>query len=508
MGKIWKRSLHTRPGIDGPRSSAGSRTRTRKIGWRPAAEMLEPRSLMAAPSVSVTGTNLTEKFQKSFTATVASFTTSDPGAPASGFRALINWGDGSTSAGKIKANKHAKGTFSITGTHDYKDGISDQTITITVNAPSIASVAIGEPAEAPSGQSNQATTDVNVQGAPIKIESETPVTDEGEPFTGAVASLFADSSKVKNLQISATITYPDGSSETVPFHYVYGFAQASATGVYKFPESTPPSTNSSLAIVVTGSCVIKGKQIELLGYNFESVTVNDVPLTAYSPPNQTAATTAAGNPVIAPLYFLDANSVAMADQYTGTITWGDSSQSSLSGSNFRIVGQVNGETEVEVVCSHTYTAPGIEPVSVNVTDVGGESVDLKTTVTVTSLNLQMLGLPNAVPPGQPIDFDDTNPSAMAVFFAGPGLNPANFIGTINWGDGTTSSAFISYEYPSNVLTTGNTMRVDFIQKYIPGGPQTYGHTYAQAGDYTVTLTISNDSGQVLATGTINENIYS
>ncbi len=502
MSMISKLSLRTLLDIDGPRSLACAGTR--KIAWRPAAEMLEPRSLMAAPSLSVSGTNLKEKFEKSFTATVGSFTTSDPSAPASDFHVVINWGDGSTTAGKIKANKHAKGTFTITGTHDYKDGISDQTITITVNESSVASVAIGQPEEATSGQSNSATTDVNVQGAPIKIEDETPVTNEGEPFTGAVASLFADSSKLKNLQITATITYPNGSSETVPFHYVYGFAQASATGVYKFPESMPPSTNSSLAIVVTGSCVINGKQIELLGYTFESVTVNDVPLTAYNPPNQTAVTTAVGNPVIAPVYFLDANSVATANQYTGVITWGDSNRTVLSSSNFRIVGQVNGQTEVEVVSSHTYTAQGIEPVSVTVTDVGGESVQLDTTVTVTGINLQMLGLPNAVLSGTPIDFDDPNPPAMAVFFAGPSQNPANFLGTINWGDGTTSSAFISYQYPSNVFTTGNTMRVDFIQKYIPTGPQTYGHTYAQAGDYTVTLTISNDSGQVLATGTINE----
>ena len=236
----------------------------------------------------------------------------------------------------------------------------------------------------------------------------------------------------------------------------------------------------------------------------KSVTVNDVPLTGYNPPNRTAATTAVGNPVVAPIYFLDANSVATADQYTGIITWGDSSQSSLSSSNFRIVGQVNGEAEVEVVSSHTYMAPGIEPVSVTVTDVGGESVDLSTTVTVTSLNLQMLGLPNAVPPGPPIDFDDSNPSAMAVFFAGPGLNPANFLGTINWGDGTTSSAFISYEYPSNVLTTGNTMsrrlypeihpkRATNLRTHLCSGRRLYGDTHDR-----------NDSGQVLATGTINE----
>ena len=149
MGKTWKRSLHTRPGIDKPRSESPAQpTRTRKIAWRPAAEMLEPRSLMVCAERERYGHKPYREIPEIVHGHGRQF--HHVGSERSrhlGFQALINWGDGSTSAGKIKANKHFKGTFTITGTHDYKDGISDQTITITVNTPSIASVAIGQPAE-------------------------------------------------------------------------------------------------------------------------------------------------------------------------------------------------------------------------------------------------------------------------------------------------------------------------------------------------------------------------
>ena len=79
---------------------------------------------------SVTGGSLKEKFQKSFTATVASFTSSNWSERASDFQATIEWGDGSSTSGTIKANKKHKGEFTVTGTHVYADGVKDQDMMI------------------------------------------------------------------------------------------------------------------------------------------------------------------------------------------------------------------------------------------------------------------------------------------------------------------------------------------------------------------------------------------
>ncbi len=69
----------------------------------------------------------------------------------------------------------------------------------------------------------------------------------------------------------------------------------------------------------------------------------------------------------------------------------------------------------------------------------------------------------------------TAPLAFLVEGVGPPPEPAShFTGTINWGDGTTSAGLI---------------------EAVPGGEWVVGsHAYANAGPYTITLTIHTASG--------------
>jgi hypothetical protein len=71
----------------------------------------------APSSVKASGTTIQAVAGQSFTATVATFTTTDTNPMASNFTATIDWGDGTTSTGTIVADP--MGGFDVTGTHTY-----------------------------------------------------------------------------------------------------------------------------------------------------------------------------------------------------------------------------------------------------------------------------------------------------------------------------------------------------------------------------------------------------
>jgi hypothetical protein len=71
----------------------------------------------AEPTAIPTGITITASVGDSVNATVASFRDADPAGQVSDFSAIINWGDGTTSAGTITPN--AAGGFDVTGAHTY-----------------------------------------------------------------------------------------------------------------------------------------------------------------------------------------------------------------------------------------------------------------------------------------------------------------------------------------------------------------------------------------------------
>jgi PKD repeat protein len=80
----------------------------------------------------------------SFTGTVATFTDSNPAATPASFIAIINWGDGSTSAGTISGNGQP---FIVTGTHTYAaPGTPTVTVTISDAPPGTGSATVTETA--------------------------------------------------------------------------------------------------------------------------------------------------------------------------------------------------------------------------------------------------------------------------------------------------------------------------------------------------------------------------
>jgi hypothetical protein len=82
-------------------------------------------------------TTITATAGQSFSATVATFTDSNPAIAASGLTATINWGDGTTSAGTVTGSD---GSFAVTGSHTYSGAGSDTVaVTLSEDPPGTAS---------------------------------------------------------------------------------------------------------------------------------------------------------------------------------------------------------------------------------------------------------------------------------------------------------------------------------------------------------------------------------
>ncbi len=316
-----------------------------RMASRPAAEVLEPRSLMAAPVLSATGMSLNEKFRKSFTAQVASFSIADPTATAKSFHATILWGDGSSSTGTVKALKKGGGKFVVKGTHVYGDGVTDQDATINLS-------------DLTTGATATASTIVNVSGAPITLVSIGPpplIEGEQSAYDLAIIKTSAKGS------FTATIVYPDGTTQVEQFQDIGGGTQ-DLNGDHTFAESSPPGQPYMVQIKVVGAFMVGGKHGKAsfpVSFQIETpITVQDAPLL---PSVDQKFQAEAGVPFSAAFDFLDKNSLATVGDYTATVDWGDNELSLPEPlTDFEILGK-NDNVDVDVVVSghHIYDAPAI-----------------------------------------------------------------------------------------------------------------------------------------------------
>ena len=91
--------------------------------WAFAEPVATPNGLpivTGAQGTTFAAANITAVPGQSFTGVTASFSDLDPAANAKDFTATINWGDGHSTDGTIKAN--AQGGFDVLGTHTYNFG--------------------------------------------------------------------------------------------------------------------------------------------------------------------------------------------------------------------------------------------------------------------------------------------------------------------------------------------------------------------------------------------------
>ncbi len=443
------------------RRSAAAAGPVRTLKRQPVPEALEPRCLMAATGLSATGTSLHEKFDRSFSADVANFTATGTQLSARSFAATIDWSDGVTSKGTIVLENKAHHKFEVKGTHKFTDGVSNPTVTVTITAlragPSALSTRAGTLAAGPNAT---VTTPVAVKGAPFTIVPISVQTIQGTPFSGPIAELQVDG----KADFQATITYPDGSTQAASYDSVTG--AVILNGSHTFDTATPPGQTETAVITVQGdedNPYSPGEPYKPFDFDFNiqtPVTVTELPLTPYAPSGPPAFSGFANVPVITTFDCLDGYSHATISDYTGTVNWGDGTTAPLTSSNFVIIGQVNGQAEVQVTATHSYTAEKSYPITVTVYDVGGQSTVLNGTATVNSpASLQMIN-PGEVSVG-PVP--PTPPDGEIAYFDGVvGTTLSDYSFTIDWGDGTWSTTPDFYQPISNAGTLVDNHDYDYV----------------------------------------------
>ncbi len=153
--------------------------------------------------------------------------------------------------------------------------------------------------------------------------------------------------------------------------------------------------------------------------------------------------------------------------FTASIDWGDGTAAStgtvsVDGDGFKVSG------------SHTYSTFGSYPLAVSITQTGGDSATTSSIAQVLS-SLRATGRTVNVLQGQGFS------GSVATFVSANGvLTTSDFTASIDWGDGSGSSAGL-------ITTTGQGFNVDSS------------HTYALAGAYPIRVTITDSTGKTTTT---------
>ena len=379
--------------------------------------------------------------------TVATFTDSNTSDTASAFTALINWGDGTTTAGTVSGTN---GSFAVSGGHTYADEGSDLvTATITRSADNT--------------QIAPTSTVVVAENDALTPHAITFAANPGQSFTGTVAT-FTDTNAFNTAgDLTASINWGDGTTSA----------------------GTVSGTNGSFAVSGTHTYTAAGQDAV-------SVTLtDDAPGTATATANSTANVGAilsgtavltaategvalASNTTVAT--FTDSNTSDTASAFTALINWGDGTTTAGT------VSGTNGSFAVSG--GHTYADEGSDLVTATITRSADNTQIAPTSTVVVAENdaLTPHAITFAANPGQSFTgtvatFTDTNTFNTA----------GDLTASINWGDGTTSAGTVSG-------TNGS---------FAVSGT----HTYTAAGQDAVSVTLTDDApGTATATANSTANV--
>lgn len=130
----------------------------------------------------------------------------------------------------------------------------------------------------------------------------------------------------------------------------------------------------------------------------------------------------------------------------------------------------DGTTGTGVSPSHVFQNNGVYNVTVTVTDLGGASTSATTTATVANV----IPVVSLIPSGT--TWQAGVSSSVGVAFTDANPRDAPFIIRYNWGDGTAINTLVS--------------------AIIPTAPLSRAHTYAAAGSYLLTVTVTDRDGGV------------
>jgi len=366
---------------------------------------------------------------------------------ASDFVASIDWGDGITTSGIVSGSA---GAFTVTGSHTYAQGGQYEIGTLVKDDPDANAFA------------NATTTSTAIVGLSAGTGTSFSI-PEGGPTGPIPVATFNDGNQSEQASdFTANIDWGDGTTTPGVVSGSNGsFTVSSAAGHTYADEAsetittTVTRTADHALITITGEATVN--EADSLAISVDNISgnpgqpFNNVPVAQFS-------TSYLGN---------------VASDFIASIDWGDGTPAttgSISGSNGNFV--VSG--------SHTYANGGSDTLTVTVADdtpgtasitgTGSATINFQGHMVLTSAT-EGTALPNNTPVAT---FTDSN----------GGDTPASFSAQIDWGDGTTTSGTVS------------------------GGAGTFtvagGHTYADEGSDTATVTVTHTSD--MATSTVSGSV--
>ena len=319
-------------------------------------------------------------------------------APASGFTATINWGDGTTpEVGTVTALP--SGGFGVSGSHPY--GAAGQYS---------VSVRIQDPA----GSVATATASASIARPGIVFSSTSVTATEGLQFSGTVANFVDQAGNSFAGFYTSTIDWGDG---TTTAGTVSGSGPFTVTGAHTYADQGTDSITVSVTEpveAVSGTEHVIATVVSSLSGT--AVTITPTETTAFS--GKVAS-------------FTDANTNRSLSDYSATIDWGD-------GTTTPGTVATNGSGGFDVTGTNTYADEGAENISVAISDPGSTiTVVSRANVgdddTLSAAGSPVSGAEGTTFSGTVATFTDTRPSAPA----------SDFAATIVWGDGTTTAGTVT-----------------------------------------------------------------
>jgi hypothetical protein len=440
----------------------------------------------AQPMITVKGQNIEATAGQSFAGVVATFTDVTSTAPASEFAATINWGDGATSTGTVRADPN--GGFDVVGTHTYSDAtdwfgvpggwgihlgsgnryfvitvtVTDTQTQATATSASLATVVASTPNLAVTAQNIEATA--------------------GQSFSGLVASFTDVNTSATAADFTATINWGDGttSAGTVTADPNGGY-DVSGTHTYALDNDPFGQDEETFVLSVSVKSTVntdKGNAVALAQVAPASPNVQASGTVVNAVFNQPFSGTVAT--------FTPQSSGATASDFTATINWGDGTTSTGT-----IVADANGG--FDVTGSHTYrsrfdggngpeSSSSAEPYLISVTIQNTSNHGVAQAISLASVT--------ASPPALVATGANISPTAgtsfsgtMATFTDSDSTGTASFQALIAWGDGRISTGTVTANANGSYSVSGT-------------------HTYSSAGTYRILVRIVDaDGNSTISTGT-------
>jgi hypothetical protein len=332
---------------------------------------------------------------------------------------------------------------------------------------------------------NSGATPTTVEGAALAVIQDAALTPgtiiagsqtTGTAYSGGVAT-FTDANLFNvATDFTATIDWGDGSPNSVGT-VVGSDGSFTVDGTHTYLKFNP-----SYKITVTVR-EVDGSLVTISG----NIAVTDPTVTGFaaSPAIKATEGLSTGTIVLGTFTYDDPYAtVSDVSAYLSAGGWGDGSPAGTTYLTVQEMGANASQSFFEILGSHTYAEEGPYTLSINVATLGGSTTTITDPVTVldaplTSSNGTTITGTEGLPTGTVLlgSFTDANQYATTADYTSGGGSVV-----VLWGDGSAPQTLTA----GNLTELGSPNGVIFTVNA--------GHTYAEEGEYAITVTVTDDGG--------------